>query len=473
MESKVPSPLTHLIGTFLRRARFAICCLCGFAAVVPALGRVWATEIFVGGEHDDFHVVSAGLAIARAGDIVVLRPGTYHEALRSVAPNVTLRGESGDQPVLITVPGTVLVVEHAGFSVENLIFDGQYGDGDTVMVRGNGDGFRMSRSEVRRSGQDCIDIGSQHNVRIEDSIVHHCLRTRKPNCAEQPCSQPPDCSSLECHKDAHGIAAGAVRNLHVVNTEIHTFSGDGLQVDADRLHPGWDEVVVDGCNIWLEPLPSAVAGYAIGIVPGENAIDTKTPNDIARPSRLTISNTMAHGFRDGLQRMSAFNLKENVEVDANGIKVSNSQIAFRIRGRNLKSPYSAQVTIANTVIYDVGTAIRYEEAIAKIKIHHTTIGRDVSRIFRNLASHRQPVVDAHNVLVLGVKLPRQLRAWNNLAVGSDAFINIKSDNYRLAPGSAAIDAGGKDFLPALIDDIEGNSRHWGPAPDIGAYEFSR
>ena len=282
-----------------------VCCFCLTVAFSP----VSAKELFVGGGQVAFPTIAAALSVAEAGDIVVVRPGTYREALRSVAPNVTLRGDPSDQPVLITAPGTVLQVEHADFSVENLIFDGQYGDGDTIAVRGNADRFRMTRSEVRHSGHDCIDIGSQHDVKISDSIVHHCLRTDTPSCAQEPCLAPPDCSGLECHQDAHGIAAGAVRNLRIVNTEIHTFSGDGLQVDADRLRPGWDEVLVEGCNIWLAPLPSAVAGYAAGSVPGENAIDTKTPIDIERPSRLTISNTRAHGFRGGFQRMAAFNLK--------------------------------------------------------------------------------------------------------------------------------------------------------------------
>ena len=151
----------------------------------------------------------------------------------------------------------------------------------------------------------------------------------------------------------------------------------------------------------------------------------------------------------------------------------DSEVAFRIRGRNLKSPYSANVTIANSVIYDVATAIRYEDVIERVKMHHVTIGGGVTRIFDNAASHGRPVIDGHNVLVLRSDLPKQLHAWNNLAVGIGAFVNGTDHDYHLAPGSPAIDAGGNDFLPALAHDIEGNARHWGPAPDIGAYEFSR
>jgi hypothetical protein len=216
--------------------------------------------------------------------------------------------------------------------------------------------------------------------------------------------------------DAHGIAAGAVRNLRIINTEIHTFSGDGIQVDADRLHPGWDRVVVESCHIWLQPLPRAVAGFAAGIVPGENAIDTKTPLGIDTPANLTVHDTLAHGFRGGLVRMSAFNLKENVRVDVQGVTVHDSQIAFRIRGQTAKSPYAANVSIADSLIYDVGTAIRYEAAIEKIRLRHTTIGPGVVRVFDNQASHARGVIDGRDVLVIASKLPEQLDGGNNRAL---------------------------------------------------------
>lgn len=459
----------RLATTFIHFA----CRVLGLACLTLPLNNVCATELFVGGEHDEFKSISAALLAAAAGDVVRIRPGTYREALRSVAPKVTLRGEPGDQPVLVTASGTVLWVEHAGFSVENLIIDGQYGDGDTVAVRGTADAFRMTRSEVRHSGYDCIDIGSQRDVLIEDSLVHHCLRTVEQVCDQATCPPPLACGTPECRMDAHGIAAGAVHNLRIINTEIHTFSGDGLQVDADRLHPGWDAVIVDGCEIWLEPLPYAVAGFAAGVVPGENAIDTKTPIDIERPSTLTLHNTVAHGFRGGLVRMSAFNLKENVEVDIDAVIVRDSEIAFRIRGRNPKSPYSANVTISNAVVYDVATVIRYENGIDNIKLRQSTIGSGVSRIFHNVASHRRPVIEGRNVLVLGSKLPKQLKAGNNLAVGIGAFVNAAKHDYHLRSGSPAIDTGGHEPLSTINFDYDGNTRPWGQAPDIGAYEYTR
>jgi len=379
-------------------------------------GSISAAELFVGGEGDAYASISAALSVAREGDIVILHPGTYAEPIRSVAARVTLRGGSGSDPVVITAGSTVLTVEHPGFGVENLILDGQYGAADTVLVLDEARGFHMKGVEVRRSGYDCIDLGSPRDVVIEDSLVHHCLRTVARTCVEEPCPEPPDCAAADCRMDAHGIAAGAVRNLKIINTEIHTFSGDGIQVDADRLHPGWDRVVVEGCHIWLQPLSGAVAGFAAGIVPGENAIDTKTPLGIDAPANLTVHDTLAHGFRGGLVRMSAFNLKENVRVDVQGVTVHDSQIAFRIRGRTAKSPYAANVRIADSLIYDVGTAIRYEAAIEKIRLRRTTIGPGVVRVFDNQASHSRGVIDGRDILTIATELPEQLDGGNNRAL---------------------------------------------------------
>jgi hypothetical protein len=48
------------------------------------------------------------------------------------------------------------------------------------------------------------------------------------------------------------------------------------------------------------------------------------------------------------------------------------------------------------------------------------------------------------------------------------WVALADGDYRLAPGSPAIDAGIADDAPA--DDLEGNARPVGAGVDIGAYE---
>src|SRR5436190_24331898 len=89
------------------------------------------------------------------------------------------------------------------------------------VVAYTGTGFTLRNSEVRRSGRDAVDMGAVDDVLIEGSLIHHAL------------------NSTGGRSDAHGIVAGAVHRLTIRNTEIHTFSGDGIQVDPGRAAPGW------------------------------------------------------------------------------------------------------------------------------------------------------------------------------------------------------------------------------------------
>ncbi len=301
--------------------------------------------------------------------------------------------------------------------------------------------------EVRRSSKDLIDMGSPRGVLIEGSLIHHAL------------------NAADGRTDAHGIVAGAVRDLTVRNTEIHTFSGDGLQVDPGRGTPGWSQVTVEGSRIWLAPLPAPVNGFAAGVVPGENAIDTKAGAGYARAA-LVIRDTTAWGYRGGLlSNMAAFNLKENVDVTIDGVTVYDSEIAFRLRGPS-STTAGAWVTVKNAVIYNTTTAFRYENNIEKLAIWNSTIGGNVTRAFQAAASVSTGL-EVRNLLVLG-KLAREGADPSNRGVGADAFVSASAHNYTLAPTSVAIDAG--VALPGVTTDRSGIARPQGAAYDVGAYE---
>jgi hypothetical protein len=300
---------------------------------------------------------------------------------------------------------------------------------------------------VRRSSRDLIDIGATPNVLIEGCLIHHAL------------------NAAGGRTDAHGIAAGAVHDLTVRDTEIHTFSGDGFQVDPGRSAPGWDRVTLDSVRIWIEPLPEAENGFARGTVPGENAVDTKVNAAMPR-ARITIRHSSAWGFRGGLiPNMAAFNLKERIDAMLDGVTVHDSEIAFRLRGAR-DTDAGAWVTIQNAVVYRVATAYRYEDGIRNLRIWNNTLGRDVARAFR-AASSSAKGVDVRNLLTIGGR-PSEASHASNLAVPETAFLNAAADDYHLAPRSNAIDAGVP--IAGVTRDREGNARPAGAGVDVGAYE---
>ena len=405
-----------------------------------------------GSEASPFGRVTDALAVAVAGDEVVLRPGTYAEAVRTVRggtidQRIVIKAEQPGTAVLTTRANTVLRVSHAFVTVQGLVVDGQYGAFDAVIVDSTAGDLLLQNTEVRRTSKDCIDIRAPGGVVIEGALVHHCL------------------NAAGGQTDAHGIVAGAVRDLTIRDTRIHTFSGDAVQVDPGRAAPGWDRVTIERCQFWTEPLAAPENGFAAGTVPGENAIDTKALGTAGRAT-LIVRDTEAWGFRRGLiTNMAAFNIKENVNATFDRVTVSMSEIGFRLRGPGPNG--GAWVRIQNAVVYDVTTGIRYEDDVERVAVWNTTFGRDVVRAFR-AASSSAAGVDVKNVLFMGPP-SSELAGASNMAGTAGYFVDATQHDYRLRATSPAIDAG--IALTAVTTDRLGVARpiqrHW----DVGAFEY--
>ena len=400
-----------------------------------------------------FGRIQDALNAAQPGQTILVAPGTYAESLQTVrngtaAQRVVLRTSGGRGSVVVTSPGRVFTASHAYTTVDGFVFDGQYGADDTVRLAGAATGFRLLNTEVRRSSLDLIDMGAPSDVLVENCLIHHAL------------------NATGGRTDAHGIVAGAVRNLTVRDTEIHTFSGDGIQLDPGRSAPGWDAVSIERVRIWLAPLSAAENGFPAGTVAGENAVDTKAGAAFAR-ARLVVRDSAMWGFRNGLiGNMAAFNLKENVEATIDGVTVSDSEIAFRTRGPNSGSPLGAWVTVKNAVVYNTATAFRYEDNIERLNVWHSTLGRSVATPF-HAASSSSSGLNVLNLLVLG-SLPSAAPPGFNLGVSAGAFVNAAADDYHLATTSPALDAG--VALPDVTSDRDGVARPRGAGVDVGAYE---
>jgi hypothetical protein len=445
----MPCPISHAVGSLT-----LLLCL----APAPALGQqTW--HVAPGGTGSGsvaapFGRIQQGIQAAHPGDTVLVAPGTYVESLTTVRAGspglpITVAASGGRGTVLVTRAAQVLQVSHADVVIDGLVLDAQYAATDAVRVGSGGDRLIVRDAEVRRSGRDCVDMDAPDDVLFEHSVIHRCLWWGSTG-----------------RQDAHGIVAGSVRRLTIRDVEIHTFSGDALQLDPGRSLPGWDDVLIEDSRFWLGPLALPENGFAAGAVPGENGVDTKTTIDAPRAS-IVIRNTTAFGFRNGLiSNMAAFNIKEQVDATLDGVTVSASQIAFRLRGPGPNG--GAWVHLRNGVVHDVAIGIRYEDGIEQADVSHTTFGAGVGRVFQ-AANSGWAGVDVRNTLVLASALPTEAPAsGRNLAVSSQSFADASRQDYRLAAAAAAIDAG--LVIAGVATDRDGAPRVQGRAPDLGAYE---
>jgi len=421
--------------------RIAVVALVWTSATDVAL----AAEIRVRAGED----IQPAIDAAMPGDVIVLEQGSYSGPLRTArdatadAP-IVLRGE---RSVTVTATARVLDVQHAYFHVENVVFDAQFADDRVMRIDDGALGFRLVDSVVRNARRHCIDIRNTRDVVIDGSLVHHCLAWNGGR------------------QDAHGISAQSVQGLVIRDTEIHTFTGDAFQVDPSRSAPGWTDVLIEGCTFWLAPVTDGAGGVPMGIVPGENAVDTKTLDDVT--GRLSIRDTVAYGFRDGeIGNMAAFNIKENVDVEFDGVTVYASEIAFRLRGSSGGGP-GAKSSLTNVLVYDVERALRVESDIERVPVHHVTFGADIVEHVDFADGADASDLDAQNVVVLGEVPPALAGPTSVTAVISD-FVDVGMSEYAPVATAPWLDSGA-DL--GVTRDLRGAARPQGGGPDPGAYEY--
>jgi hypothetical protein len=333
----------------------------------------------------------------------------------------------------------VLTVRHPHHVFEGLVIDGQLGAGRTVRLRDQAAQIVLRDLEIHHSGNNCVDLGYAQEVLIEQCSIHHCLLWDGGPA------------------DAHGITGDGPQKVTVRDSEIFLFSGDAIQISPPR--DFWDELLVERTTMWIGPLPEAAGSFSQGVVYGENAFDSKTPDAGPRP-RATFRDVVAHGFKGFITNQGAFNVKENVDFTLDRATVYDSELAFRMRG-------PAKAVVRNAVAYGNDAVVRYEDAIEGLTFQNVTFadplvdgggGAPVAMVFAN-------------ALFVGAGVPPEAASGQScLAADAGSFVAAAEHDYHLLPGAPAVDSG--ITLPEVEVDRDGVPRPVGPSYDVGAYEWT-
>lgn len=246
-----------------------------------------------------------------------------------------------------------LVIDKPGV-YENFLVDAEFGDHDAVRIKA--DHVVLRNCEIRNGSRDGIEVYAS-DVLIENCFIHHFLNGR-----------------FEPHLDAHGITGQPTR-LTIRNCDIAYVSGDAIQFDPGR--KPWTDVAIEQCVLRTGPLPEDAGGFKKGQRPGENAVDTKQLGSNPR-SRLTIRNTVCHGWRQPAQieNMAALNLKNNVDVTIENCVFYDNEISLRLRGPG-GAKDGAWVKAKDCAFFTSETAIRLEDRIENTIIVNPRFGAGV------------------------------------------------------------------------------------------------
>jgi len=244
--------------------------------------------------------------------------------------------------LIITKPGVY----------ENYLIDGEFSNKILVQIKANN--VILRNCEIRNSTKDAIDVSGK-NVRIENCKIHHLLS-----------------GTFSKQEDAHGIT-GCPFNLTIRNCEIYYVSGDAIQFCPSRIP--WNNVLVENCYLWTGPLPSKAAGFKMGQIPGENAVDTKQSSKYAR-SKIILRDCLAKGWGGGQIKLgSAFNIKNKVECIIEGCVFINNDVCLRLRGPGAHG--GAHVTVKQCAVFQSKVGVRIEDKIVKLKIYKLGIGQGI------------------------------------------------------------------------------------------------
>lgn len=354
-------------------------------------------------------------AISRiaGGDTLYVKGRTYRES-------VYINGPSGTAAAPTSVrayPGHTVTILGAGVSSGRVKIE------NTSHI--TFDGFIITNFNQG------LFVDNSHHITIQHTTVHHIGQ-----------------EGIGIHMDSSFIT---IQNNTVHDTRQWQYNGEGIYVghgstaSKDNSH----HVTVRNNTIYN------VTDEAIEIKPGTHDCIVEG-NDVSRALRDPSYSGPGAG---SIQINQSVNGNQIWAADPHHIVRNNS-----VHDTKIGIQAGTGVTVYNNILYNIDPAypgIRVDNINGDSytrKIYHNTV---------DLPSERAILVKAGSVEILNNIGPA---TPGNIATSDAYYVDKFMANYRLAAGTAPIDAG-RDFTSIIPTDAEGKSRRSSPPPDLGAYEY--
>jgi hypothetical protein len=128
-----------------------------------------------GSQQSPFRTIAKALTTSNAGAEIIVRAGTYNEALRVEKQNITIRAFTGERPLIATNTGT-------GSPDQTIWFLAKGGKLNGLEITGGfyyavkfetGDGL-VTNCKIHDTGRDCVKIvPGANNIRIESCEIYN------------------------------------------------------------------------------------------------------------------------------------------------------------------------------------------------------------------------------------------------------------------------------------------------------------
>jgi len=372
-------------------------------------------SVSAGSERQPWCKINYAIARSRPGDIVYVKNGTYRE-------DVYIAGKNGGANYITfqNYPGHFPVIRGNGVaSGRNKIID----SGFVKFI-----GFTITEF------QQGLFVEKSNNILLQDLKVYN---------VGQEAVHIKLNSSLVTLKDSV-----------IYDTGKWQYNGEGVYIGTSSSQqpnsPPYDnthDITVKGNTIYNtkdECIEAKEGTYSI-------TIDSNKMYDCLLDPKIT---SPSWGAIEVMEHDKYYNSNPNHVIKNNVIFMTKTGIGVHTGATVFNNVIYGQTGSFRGISIDRADSDNYPR-----RVYHNTI--DLPD-FRAVVSSRGGSVDIRNNI--GPSSP------SNMASHSAFFVNRAGADYRLAPGSAPIDAG-VNLIATVPQDIEGGSRSNNPAPDLGAFEF--